>query len=159
MRKLCTRQHFIEYLSYNFVEKQCLMARCTWQRYFPDLGKDGFVISYTDRGEPEDGKIEVQVKATDHIERFRLKDSFYFDINRRDLESWLSVTYQQNPFLLVLYDAKADIAYFLEIASYFKSGNARIEKINKFVRVYIPCDSVLNPASVKLLRWEKNELL
>ncbi len=153
MRKLCTRQHFIEYLGYNCVEKQALLARCMWQRYVPDLGVDGFLRTYSKNGEVESGKIDVQVKSTDHIGRYKKQDELFFDVSKRDLEAWFN---ESIPMLLVLYDAQQDLAYYLELGKYFKEGGRSLEKVSKFVRVYIPVKNVLNADAVTSLRKIKN---
>lgn len=141
------------------MERQCLLARCTWQRYVPDYGKDGFIITYNELGEPEDGKIDVQVKATDNIERYRVKDTYYFDLDKRDLESWLTAAGSKEPLILVLYDARNSIAYMLEIGAYFSDKMGGFKKINKFVRVYIPAERVLTPELVGSIRLDKNRNL
>lgn len=154
MRKLCTRQHFIEYLSYNYVEKQCLLARCIWRRDTHDHGVDGFFRSYSEAGALEKGMIEVQAKATDHIDRYRKDEFFVFDLEVRDLTDWLID--QRTPIVLVLYDAEHDIGYYLDLGAYFRAGNRLIKKTTKFVRVKIPVGNILNPASVNQLKITKN---
>ncbi len=153
MRKRCTRQHFIEYLGYNHLEKQCLLARCTWQRYVHDYGYDSLISTYSESGEPEQGHIQVQVKSTDHIERYKKQGSVYFDLEKRDLETWLDDIF---PMLLVLYDAKNDLCYYLELGEYSRQQRDFLKKINKFVRVFIPSEQVLSPDAINILRLKKN---
>jgi Domain of unknown function (DUF4365) len=79
MRKLCTRQHFIEYLSLNFVERQCLMARCLWELYFYDYGIDGFITPVNEAGEVEVKFMDIQVKATERLHQLKGTGEFVFD--------------------------------------------------------------------------------
>jgi len=157
MRKLCTRQHFIEYLSYNYVEKQCLLARCIWRRETHDHGIDGSFRTYSEIGALEKGTIEVQVKATDHLDRSRKNEFFIFDLKTRDLVDWLMD--ELTPIILILYDGINDIGYYLDLGAYFRSGNRLFEKSAKFVRVKIPVENIFNPETVKLLRIAKNNLV
>ncbi|HFA49609.1 MAG TPA: DUF4365 domain-containing protein [Bacteroidetes bacterium] len=156
MRKRCTRQHFIEYLSYNYVEKQALLARCTWQRYVHDFSYDGFVSTYNLNGEKEYGKIEVQVKSTDNIFKYMKAGNVVYDLDKRDLESWINNRF---PVIFVLYDAENDLAYYLEIVDYYKKHGLDIKKINKFVRIYIPCEHLFDSTAVDKLKQIKNDLI
>mgnify|MGYP001571864869 CR=1 FL=1 len=156
MRKLCTRQHFIEYLSYNYVEKQCLLARCLWERKHLDYGKDGHIIPVAENGEMEKGVIEVQVKATDHINRHHTRKGYYFDVDQRDLDWWYDNT--QVVFVLVLYDAHNDTAIYLEMGEYMRSGKVLLKEFNKFVRIYFPDGNVFNPQAIDKLKEIKNKL-
>ena len=156
MGKLCTRQHFIEYLSYNHVEKQCLLARCLWERYQKDYGKDGYIQSVAENGEVEDGQIDVQVKATDFIERRKKSNNFYFDVEKKVLDRWFN---KFIPMLLVLYDAQSEKAYYIEIRQYFKQKGLAVEQINKFVRLFIPEENILTPDAILQFRKFKNENL
>ena len=122
----------------------------------PRFSKDGFIKTYSDKGESEAGLIEVQVKATDHIERYKRKNGFYFDIEKRDLEAWYN---DFIPFLFVLYDAQNDEAYYIEIGEYLRDEELSLEKINKFVRVYISSDNKFEPLAVLKLRADKNKMI
>ncbi len=153
MRKLCTRQHFIEYLGYNFVEKQCLLARCVWQRFNPDYGLDGFIRTYADSGEMENGMIDFQVKSTDVIKRSRKTGEVVFDLSLRDVESWLG---GDNLVILVLYDATTDKGHYLDICDYFQIHRDSLRNVNKFVRVYFPKTNEWSPDAVQLMRRLKN---
>ncbi len=133
-----------------------MLARCTWQRYDHDFGKDGFILSYAENGEDEDGQIDVQVKSTDHIERYRRSDGLFFDVEKRHLESWFK---KFIPLALVVYDAQQDKAYYLEIGDCFKKSGRKLEEINKFVRVYISDKDLFTPEAVLHLRKVKNQYL
>ncbi len=153
MRKRCTRQHFIEYLSYNYVEKQCLLARCTWERKTHDFSLDGFINTYNQKGEIENEEIDVQVKATEKVSKLKTTGKIVFDLSIRDLEYWLAVT---GLVVVVLYDASLDKGFYLEIGDYFRKNRKHLENANKFVRVYFSEENVFDPNVVSQLRIIKN---
>jgi len=153
MKKTRTRQHFIEDLSYNYAEKQILLARCTLQRYLPDYSYDASIHTYNERGEIENGEIYLQLKSTDNINFSEKRNAYTFDLSKRDLELWL---YNILPVVLVLYDAKTDQGYYLELKEYFRKNELVLGKINKFIRVFIPIENVFSIKCVKNLRTLKN---
>jgi len=154
MRKLRTRQHFIEDLGFNHIEKQVLVARCTLQRYQPDYSYDASIHTIQRNGEVENGEIFIQLKSTDKIKFANKRKAFTYDLSKRDLELWLSNIL---PVILILYNAKNDKAYYLELREYFRKNRISLKKINKFIRVYIPPENVFNPEAVKKLRSIKNK--
>jgi len=130
MKKTRTRQHFIEDLSYNYAEKQILLARCTLQRYLPDYSYDASIHTYNERGEIENGEIYLQLKSTDNINFSEKRNAYTFDLSKRDLELWLYNILRKNELVL--------------------------GKINKFIRVFIPIENVFSIKCVKNLRTLKN---
>ncbi|MCI0459966.1 MAG: DUF4365 domain-containing protein [Gemmataceae bacterium] len=69
MRKRRTREHVIADLSVNHVER--LVLRCGWtaERSRHDYGIDLFVETYSAEGEVQNGRILLQLKATDSLKR------------------------------------------------------------------------------------------
>lgn len=113
MRKLRTRQHIIEDLGFNHVERQVLLAGYVVERHYQhDYGYDGTINTFNEKGEAENGNVLFQLKSTDHIQYSTQKDIFVFDLSKRDLELWLTNLY---PVLLVLYDAQSDAAYYVDL--------------------------------------------
>ena len=153
MRKRYTHRHFIELLGFNHVEKQALLAGCTWQRYVSNTNYNGFLQTYAEDGKIEGGRINVQLKSTDKINRAKKTGEILFNLSIKDLEAWLN---RFTMVLLVLYDAKNDMAYFVELDSYFQTHREALRKVNKFVRVHIPVANVFTPEAVKHLRTIKN---
>ena len=68
MRKLRTRQHIIEDLSFNHIEKQILLAGFTMDRNPHDYGIDGYIQTFKPTGEINRKTIDFQLKSTDHIQ-------------------------------------------------------------------------------------------
>jgi hypothetical protein len=146
-RKLRTRQHIIEDLSFNHTEKQVLTAGFTMYRITNnDYGYDGYIQLFKPSGEIDSHLVHFQLKSTDHIQYSKSKEAFTFDLSIRDLELWLS---NERKMLLVLYDAQNDVAYYLDLQSYFKINRDVLKNIHKFVRVYFPELQVFNQQSVK----------
>lgn len=155
MRKRRTRQHFIEDLGFNYVEKQALLGRCTMQRITFDYGLDAEIRTFTGNGEPETGTILVQIKSTDNIKELPKRNRFAFDLSKKDLEFWLR---EIVPVILLLYDAKEDVGYYINLQEYFRKEGLLLEKINKFIRVYIPKDNKFTVKAVSKLRDTKNQI-
>jgi len=105
-------------LGFNCIEKQALLGRCTLERRRYDYGIDAEMVTYSENGEIENGYILFQIKSTDNIKYLKDKQVFIFDLDKKDLEFWLEET---NPFYLILYDAKADIAYTLDLQKYIQN--------------------------------------
>jgi hypothetical protein len=150
MRKLRTRQHIIEDLGFNHIEKQILLAGFTMYRITNnDYGYDGYIQLFKPNGQIDNPLVHYQLKSTDHIQYLKSKKAFVFDLSIRDLELWLSTDRQM---LLILYDAQKDRAVSIDLQSYFRENRKVLENINKFVRVYLPEQDVFNQQSVIDLR-------
>ena len=154
MRKQRTRQHFIEDFGMHHIEFHVLSAGCTLQRHYYDYGYDAFINTYNKNGEVENGRIEIQLKSTDHLKISEEKKAVLFDLEKRDLELWL---YSDKPILFVVYDAQKEVAYWLDLLDYFKINRETLKKVNKFVRVYIPLDQLLTKETVLNFRKLKNK--
>ena len=151
MRKQRTRQHQIEDLGFNHVERQILYAGFTVNRYghSNDYGHDGFFTTFYESGEIEGHLVQFQLKSTDFIQFSEKKQAFTFDLSRQDLELWLLGI---NKMLLILYDAKKEVAYFEDLQVYFKQKQFSHTEGGKFVRIYIPIKNAFTPASVHAIR-------
>jgi hypothetical protein len=69
--KVRTRDHVIADLAVNHVERQVLLAGCTVQEIASDYGVDLVVFVFSASGEPENGALFLQVKATERGARLR----------------------------------------------------------------------------------------
>lgn len=150
MRKRRTRQHIIEDLGFNYVERQVLLAGFTVNRFNQnDYGYDGLITTFNEYGEIENFHIVFQLKSTDFIQLSTSNQSFVFDLSKQDLELWL---YNPNPVLLLLFDAQQGIAYYIDLQSYFKKNRVSLKNVRKFVRVYIPQNAIFNTFIIQELR-------
>jgi hypothetical protein len=150
MRKQRTRQHIIEDLSFNHVERQVLYAGHVFRRFSQnDYGYDGTINTFNERGETENFFMSFQLKSTDNIQFSNRKAGFVFDLTKQDLELWL---YSMNPVLIILYDAQKEIAYFIDLQAYFKKNRMVLKNVRKFVRIYFPQTAVFDTKAVQDLR-------
>jgi Domain of unknown function (DUF4365) len=155
MRKQRTRAHIIEDLGFNHVERQILYAGFTVHRIsHNDYGYDGLISTFNENGEFESGFINFQLKSTDLIQFSKKKDSFIFDLSERDLEVWLL---ESNIMLFILYNAQNEIAYYIDLQTYFKENGMKFSKKRKYVRVYLPTSHVFQIQIMQQIRQLKNK--
>ena len=99
MKKLRTRQHIIEDLGFNHIEKQILLSGNVLRRFGDnDYGYDGMIDTFSAEGEAENLSFKFQLKSTDNMELSHQKAGFAFDLSKRDLELWLK---NAHPVLLI----------------------------------------------------------
>jgi hypothetical protein len=155
MGKFCTRQHLLELKSYNFVERQCLDARCLFERTKHDFGYDGDITTIRPKGEVENGEIKVQVKASSKVKYSEKHKGYVFDFSKRDLELWLG---SNDLVILILYDGQNDRGYYIPLEDYFKRNRLSLRKVRKFIRVYFPPANLFDTTNIQSLRKLKNEI-
>jgi hypothetical protein len=154
MRKRRTRQHQIEDLSYNFVEKQVLLSFFVFRKYaFRDYGYDGTITTFKENGEVEPGVIFVQVKATEKLKFSKKHNGYRLPLSSRDLELWLN---EPTPVVIVFYEALRDKAYFVELHEHFKENRLTLRNINKTKSIYLAIDNLFVPDAVLKFRHTKN---
>jgi hypothetical protein len=150
MKKRRTRQHIIEDLGFNHMEKQVLLAGFVQRRYYHnDYGFDGCIDTFSEIGEIENLSIMFQLKSTDFISISNQKKACIFDLDKIDLELWLS---ELRPVILILFDAQNETAYFINLQEYFNQNKQVLNNIRKFVRVYLPQTAIFNTNSIKELK-------
>src|SRR5262249_53191323 len=111
-RKRRTREHVLADLSANYVEKQALLCGYTAQRIRLDYGIELIVRTFNARGEVESSRILFQRKAPDRITSMVGGNAASCRIEQADLAHWLEEPF---PFVLVRYDAKTDVGYWLYV--------------------------------------------
>jgi hypothetical protein len=155
MRKRRTREHVIADLSINHVER--FVLRCGWtaERTRHDYGIDLFVETYNSEGEVENGRIVMQVKATDTLKRSADGRHIPIRLEWRDLLFWLN---EPLPVILVFYDAQEDRAFWLYVKEYFRASRWK-ERAGRAttVTVRIPVVNVLDEAAVRLFAHWRDE--
>jgi hypothetical protein len=142
-----TREHIIADLSVHHVEGHVL--RCGWvvERMTHDYGIDLELFTFTRDGEQENDAIRLQVKATDGLRLRPEAKTFGFRVERSHLVHWLA---EVRPVILVVYDARKDVAYWLYVQSYF----GRLKGFNLFtagqkITARVPVANVVNSAAVR----------
>jgi hypothetical protein len=121
-----------------------------------DYGIDLTVQTFNRRGEVESSRILFQLKATDRIKVSADGGVVRCRIERADLVHWLD---EPNPVILVLYDGKADVAYWLYVQRHF----ARLPGFDptyggERVTVAIPRANVLDRRALRKLARVKNAI-
>jgi hypothetical protein len=146
-RKRRTREHIIADLSVHHVEGHVL--RCGWvvERIVHDYGIDLLLLTFTGAGEIEEDRVSLQLKASDRLRIRPRQQTFSFPVDRRDLVSWLA---QLMPVILIVYDARKDIAYWLYVQSYFRRQKGfNLFAAGQSVTVRMPVANVVNEAAVR----------
>ena len=153
-RKRRTREHVIADLSVHHVEGFILHEGHTAQRLDQDYGYDLVIITYDTQGYIEAGALFVQLKAAERLQR--VKADYVFDLDIRDYNLW---RFENQPVLVVLYDAAKRRAYWLHVQAFFAAASRRPRKGAKTVRVLVPKRQVFNGAAVASVRALKNTIL
>lgn len=157
VRKRRTRGHVIADLSVNHIERYALLCDFSTERVQHDYGTDLIIYTFDITGEAESGHIYVQVKATDALNTLQDQQTITFPLQHSDLDLWL---YEPMPYILVVYDAQSDIAYWLYVQAYFERlHNFRLEELGGTIMVRIPKANVLDEMAVRQFAQFKNDVL
>lgn len=145
VRKRRTREHVIADLSVNHVERQVLLCGHTTEQTRRDYGYDLLLTTYDANGEPEDGEVRLQLKATDRLPVLKDGTMAIGRIGRSDLARWLSDPF---PVIFVVHDAQAEIAYWIYVQRHFQAlPGFNLFTAGQSVTVHIPLAQVLDPAA------------
>ena len=148
-RKIRTREHVLDDLSANYVEKQALLCHFTAQRVHPDYGIDLIVQTFNRRGEVETGWLLFQLKGTDRIKLVGGGNGVSCRIERAHLRHRLS---EWDPVILALYDARSDVGYWLFVQRYFEElAGFDLRHCGERVSVTIPRTNVLDYQTMREL--------
>jgi Domain of unknown function (DUF4365) len=153
-RKRRTREHILADLSANYVEKQALLCGYTAERVLLDYGIDLVVQTFNRRGEVESSRLLFQLKATDHLRSVENNKTVSCRIERADLAHWLDEPF---PVVLVPYDAKRDIAYWLHIQHHFGNmPNFALSQCGRQITALFSRLNTLDRKAMKVLARVKN---
>lgn len=147
--KLTTRPrpHILEGLSIARVND--IMIRAGWvvERLHEDYGEDLYVRIFVE-GKATPLAFFVQLKATDHLERYLCQENTVsFPIGRRHLDQWTGFW---EPVILIVYDAKTGNCYWESVTRFLESkeGMYRFSGSNKNIKIDVPCFNLLNEAGL-----------
>jgi hypothetical protein len=155
-RKLRTREHVLADLSANHVEKYALQCGFAVERVWQDYGLDLAVFTFDERGCLESGIIWFQLKATDHVAKSSDGMKVRLRLEKRDLLAWIGEVY---PVILVVYDAVAEIGYWVSIQSYFSGTDAFSKLRGKTVTIAIPASNTVSANSMREFASVKTAIL
>ena len=156
-RKRRTREHVIADLSANHVERHALLCSFAVERTFHDYGIDQTVTTYDRRGEIENGLILIQLRATDRLMLLDGGRAVRCRLERSHLGHWLG---EPMPFIVVLYDARTNVGYWLYLQAYFEARpDFDLARATRTVTVPIPRSNVLNRAAMRRFARYKKAVL
>jgi hypothetical protein len=155
-RKKRTRSHVIADLSANHTERQALLCGYTVERNRHDYGIDLEITTFNYKGEIDEGKILIQLKASERL-KVRSDGSIPCRVDRKDLVYWRA---HPMPVILIVYDAARNIAYWLYVQSYVrKLAGFSLFTAGKTVTMAIPPSNVVSPdAMIKFARFRDRML-
>lgn len=157
VRKRRTREHVIADLSANHVERHALLCGFAVERIRQDYGIDLQVQTFDRRGEIENGRLLFQLKATDHLKVVAGGSAVSCRVQRADLGFWLG---ELMPVLLVLYDARNEVAYWLYVQAHFEGQTVfDLPRAGDRVTVLIPRVQVLDTAVMRRIARRKNAII
>ena len=157
VRKRRPREHIIADLSVNHVERYVLRCGHSAERVRYDYGADLLVSTYDANSEIESGLVYMQLKATDMLNILRDRQTIAFPLRRSDLELWL---HELMPYILVVYDAQSDVAYWLYVQAYFdRMHDFSLTQAGATVTVRIPKANVVDEAAIRQFAHYKNDIV
>ncbi|HEX3048202.1 MAG TPA: DUF4365 domain-containing protein [Bacillota bacterium] len=157
VKKRRTREHIIADLSVNYVEKIALLCGYSVERFEKDYGYDLSIYTYDDNGEFENGLIWIQLKATDSLKLLADGQTIPFSVDHSHLEAWLEEPY---PVILILYDAQAQVGYWVHIQAYFNAlPGFNLEKVGKEITVHFKKSNIVDTTSIKAAAQYKAKIL
>jgi hypothetical protein len=148
-RKQRTRAHVIADLSQNFLEHKVLLRGHILRRPEQDYGVDAVMFHFDGKGRIENGEVRFQLKATDRLETIQGGTIVTQAIMTGDLDYWGKIGY---PFILVMFDAQQNRAYWLNVQEYMTENPDRIDFDTKRVNVHIPVSNELTVEAIDLFR-------
>ncbi len=116
-RKQRTREHVLADLSANFLERTILRRGHKFDRPSEvEYGTDGIMLHFAENGSLENGEVRFQLKATDNLKLTHKKQYASVVVDEGNLHHWANDV--AHPFILVIYDAARNRAYWLDVQAY-----------------------------------------
>lgn len=160
-----TREHYIDALGRNHVERFVLLKGYTTDEPRPDYGYDIVITTFDYKGDAdfrsgkvENGSLYVQLKSTDKLKVSR-KDStkISFSIKRRHVVYWID---EPLPVILIVYSVPDKKAYWLHMQPYLKSAAFTMPPVSQEeVTVHLSTSSVVNESAIETFRGYKTDVL
>lgn len=148
-RKRRTREHVLEDLSENHLERQVLLTGHLLRRPKRDYGVDVTMFHFADDGGIENGEVRFQLKASDSLKVIKQGTVISVSISTRDLHYWQLEIY---PFILVVFNAKTESAYWLHVQEYVRLHPDCLDPDRENIQVHIPISNQLSTDSVARFR-------
>jgi uncharacterized protein DUF4365 len=134
----------------NFLERQVLRRGHQLRRVpQPEYGTDAQMLHFSpETSEIENGWVEFQVKATDNLRLVDQSKSVACTIETSHFHYWCWDI--AHPFILVLYDARKNTAYWLDVQNHEPPG-ADLE-VQESITVRIPTRNKLTVTAIDRFR-------
>lgn len=149
-RKQRTRAHVIADLSQNFLEHKVLLCGHIVRRPEHDYGVDAVMFHFDEQGQIENGEVRFQLKATDRLQTIEEGRTVAQTVDLGDLDYWAGE--RGYPFILVVYDAVQQRAFWLNIPEYAAKNPEKIDFDNQQVNVHIPMSNELTVETIGQFR-------
>jgi len=141
------RTHILEGLSRTRVTEMFVRAGWVVEHLHEDYGEDLYVrIFIENKATPL--AFFVQLKATDHIDRYLSPSgTIGFSLERRHLSVWSGFW---EPVILILYDSKTENCYWESVTHFLESneGRRRIQSSEKNVKIEFPSFNLLDESGL-----------
>jgi hypothetical protein len=157
-RKLRTREHILEDLSVNYVERQVFLRGFAVNRMLTDYGLDLIMMTINEAGEIENGYVMLQVKATDQPEIRKDGKTISLRVEVADLKYWQG---EDMPVILGLYGQK-DKAWWLYVQRYLDEKEVSLEDLSADqdrVTIRIPMRNRLGHFAIAKFRQFRNDII
>ena len=148
-RKRRTREHVIEDLSENHLERMVLRRGHVLRRPVRDYGVDVTMFHFANDGTIENGEVRFQLKATDNLKVIHNGTAVAVSIKTGDLHYWSLEIY---PFILVVFDAQSDRAYWLHIQEHVERNPEQLDPDQETVSVHLPLANELTTNTIETFR-------
>lgn len=160
-----TREHYIDALGRNYVERFVLLRGHATDEPKPDYGYDIVITTFDyegsddfSSGEVENGSIYVQLKSTDKLKGGK-KDArkISFSIKHRHVVYWID---EPSPVILIVYSVADERAYWLHMQPYLKSSAFTMPPLSQEeITVHLSVDNVVDEDAIEIFRGYKSDVL
>lgn len=145
------RQHIIEDLARTRLHSTFSAVGWAVEDLDQDYGED-LLIRIFEASKATPWSFFVQSKATDHIERYLLRnsESIAFSVTSGHAKHWERFW---EPVVLAVYDTKSDTTYWEIIQTFLESTQGLlVDNPRKSITVHIPTNNALNEEGLRRLR-------
>lgn len=116
-----------------------------------DYGED-LLVRIFESGIATHWSFFVQSKATDHLDRYLLRDgkTIAFSIESEHVQHWSRFW---EPVILAIYDGKTEVTYWETIQDYLDACRVSLsERMAQSITIHVPVDNTFDPDGLRRLR-------
>jgi Domain of unknown function (DUF4365) len=118
-----------------------------------DYGYDGSIFTFDVQGQIESSYMFVQLKATDRLVRSKDRKFVKFVLEKKDLNLWQN---EIVPVYLVVFDAKAEKAYWVYLQRYLEQKKLTASKITTRTKtIWLNTKQLVNQQAIE--RWRQHK--